>query len=294
MHLAFDMPTALKVVAVIVTFTFVRYIALSGLWYMVSYHWFREFFADHKLNARYADRKEILGELKLGTLNLINFCGFGVLILWLQAEGHTQVYTEVAQYGWGYLVASVALVFVIQDAFFYWIHRLLHTKFFMKHVHGAHHRFRNPSPFAAFAVHPVEGFLEVGFRPLILCLLPLHPYAIGFFLVASFVINVFGHGGVEVMFKGTTRHPILGLFNTPTHHYGHHKYVVANFSLYFTWWDKLMGTEHHAYHEDFEAAAVPLPSLPSPEPVAAEPSVSARIRPAFASASGASGMGYIG
>lgn len=290
MDLAFDLETALKLTALIVTFTFVRYIALSGLWYLVSYKWFQGFFADHKLNARYASRQEILGELKLGTLNLVNFVGFGVLILWLHNEGYTRLYTEVERFGWAYLIGSVGLVFVIQDAYFYWVHRLLHTKFFMRHVHGAHHRFRNPSPFAAFAVHPVEGFLEVGFRPLILCLLPLHPAAIGFMLIASFVINVFGHGGVEVMFKGTTRHPLLGLFNTPTHHYGHHKYVVANFSLYFTWWDKLMGTEHAAYHEDFEAVAVSIPSLSLPEPVAPLPAP----RPAFASASGAAELGYRG
>lgn len=290
MDLAFDLPTVLLLMAGILAFTFTRYIALSGLWYLVSYHWLKGWFAPHKLDQRYATRAEILGELKLGALNMINFCGFGALILWLHVHGYTRFYGEVEQHGWLYLVGSVALVFVIQDAFFYWVHRLLHTKFFMRHVHGAHHRFRNPSPFAAFAVHPVEGFFEVGFRPLIVCLVPLHPYAIAVLLTLSFVINVFGHGGVEVMFSGWTRHPLLGLINTPTHHYAHHKYVVANFSLYFTWWDKLMGTEHARYHEDFEAAAVPLPTFVAPEPTPSAPA------PSFAQISGScSGrFGYLG
>lgn len=281
-HLNFDLPTILTLVVGVFAFTFVRYVLFSGLWYMVSYHWLREWFQPHKLNARYPDAKTILGELKLGTLNLVNFGIFAVVILWLQVKGYTQVYTEVERFGWGYLLASLAIVFVVQDAYFYWLHRLLHTRFFMKHVHGAHHRFRNPTPFAAFAVHPIEGAAEVAFRPLILCLLPLHPIAIGIYVVASFVINVFGHGGVEVLPRGSTRGLITGLFNTPTHHYQHHKYVVSNFSLYFTWWDKLCGTEQAAYHEEFDEKAISLtdllPEVPAPahELIA---SCSARISP---------------
>ena len=28
-----------------------------------------------------------------------------------------------------------------------------------------------------------------------------------------------------------------------------------NFGLYFTWWDRWMGTEHPRYHERFESVA---------------------------------------
>jgi len=267
--LGFDLTTCAWVVGVVLAFTFTRYVVISGLWYLVAYRWLRDALHPHKNDARYPPAEVIWAELKLGTANLINFCGFGILILWLYVHGYTRLYFEVGQFGWAYLVLSVALVFVIQDAYFYWAHRLLHTKFFMKHAHGAHHRFRNPTPFAAFAVHPLEGFLEVGFRPIVLCLLPLHPGAIAFLLVSSFLINAFGHGGVEVLVRGWSRHPILGQINCPTHHYVHHKYVTANFSLYFTWWDRLMGTEHPAFHDEFEAVALPMPSFADPAPAPA-------------------------
>lgn len=266
--LAFDLPTCLAVVAIVFAFTFLRYVVISGTWYLVTYRWFREAFRPHKLNPRYPDRKQLLEELSLGTQNLVCFCGFAVLILWLHVEGHTLLYSDVARHGWAWLVLSVPCVLVVQDAYFYWTHRLLHWKPLMKWAHAPHHRFRNPSPFAAFAVHPLEGALEVGFRPLIVCLLPLHPAAIAVLLVATFVINAVGHGGVELFRAGWSRHPVLGLLSSATHHYVHHKYVTANFGLYFAWWDKLMGTEHPKMHEEFEAAAVRPSAAPAPAPLA--------------------------
>ena len=36
-----------------------------------------------------------------------------------------------------------------------------------------------------------------------------------------------------------------------THHELHHEKGGGNFGLYFTWWDRLMGTEHVEYHARF-------------------------------------------
>lgn len=274
----FDLRTCLLVVSVVFAFTFLRYVVISGAYYLVTYRWFRDVFAPHKLNPRYPARKQLLEELSLGTQNLVCFCGFAVLILWLHVNGHTRLYSDVEQHGVAWLVLSVPAVFVIQDAYFYWTHRLLHWKPVMRWAHAPHHRFHNPSPFAAFAVHPFEGFLEVGFRPLIVCLLPLHPYAIAVLAISSFVINAVGHGGIELFRSGWSRHPLIGLFSSATHHYVHHKYVNANFGLYFALWDKAMGTEHPKMHEEFEAACV----HPHHEPV---------VRPATPLAFAFSGSG---
>lgn len=262
-ELTFDAPTALAVAVGVFAFTFVRYVVVSGLYYLIAYHWLRDWFQPHKLNPRHPDRAQLWGEFKLGTANLVNFSLFAVLILYLYTGGHTRVYAEVdGALGVAYLLASLLALFVIQDAYFYWIHRLLHWKPLMKWAHAPHHRFRNPSPFAAFAVHPAEGFLEVAYRPLILCVLPLHPVTIAAYVVLSFVINAGGHGGIELYRSGWSRHWFFQYLGSASHHYVHHKYVNKNFSLYFTWWDKWMGTEHAAFHEEFERAAV----KPQPAP----------------------------
>jgi len=40
-------------------------------------------------------------------------------------------------------------------------------------------------------------------------------------------------------------------WNTTTHHDLHHSSGNTNFGLYFTWWDRWMGTEHPRYREEF-------------------------------------------
>jgi sterol desaturase/sphingolipid hydroxylase (fatty acid hydroxylase superfamily) len=39
------------------------------------------------------------------------------------------------------------------------------------------------------------------------------------------------------------------------HHDLHHSEGRHNFGLYFTWWDRMMGTEHPDYHARFETVA---------------------------------------
>jgi sterol desaturase/sphingolipid hydroxylase (fatty acid hydroxylase superfamily) len=47
----------------------------------------------------------------------------------------------------------------------------------------------------------------------------------------------------------------FGWITGVTHHDLHHQDARWNFGLYFTWWDRWMGTEHPEYVQRFEAAA---------------------------------------
>jgi sterol desaturase/sphingolipid hydroxylase (fatty acid hydroxylase superfamily) len=68
------------------------------------------------------------------------------------------------------------------------------------------------------------------------------------------VRNVLGHAGFELMPAGFARCRWLGWLTTATHHDLHHETFRWNYGLYFTWWDRLMGTEHPGYLERFDAA----------------------------------------
>ncbi|GMI43691.1 hypothetical protein TeGR_g2453 [Tetraparma gracilis] len=56
-----------------------------------------------------------------------------------------------------HLLASI----VIEDALFYWSHRILHDKWLFKHVHRKHHEFHNLAayPIASEYTHPVESIV---------------------------------------------------------------------------------------------------------------------------------------
>jgi Delta7-sterol 5-desaturase len=68
-------------------------------------------------------------------------------------------------------------------------------------------------------------------------------------------LNVLGHLGFEIYPKGFTKHSLLGINNTSTHHNMHHSLTNCNYGLYFNFWDKWMGTNHKKYHETFEKLA---------------------------------------
>jgi lathosterol oxidase len=69
------------------------------------------------------------------------------------------------------------------------------------------------------------------------------------------VRNVVGHLSMELFPSGAARHPILAWLTTTTHHALHHKDSRSNFGLYFTFWDRTMGTTHAKYDETFDRAA---------------------------------------
>ena len=56
------------------------------------------------------------------------------------------------------------------------------------------------------------------------------------------VRNVMGHSGVELMPRALGDSRWLGWINATTQDELHHSLFHYNYGLYFTWWDRLMGT----------------------------------------------------
>ncbi|MEM7779708.1 MAG: sterol desaturase family protein [Pseudomonadota bacterium] len=166
-----------------------------------------------------------------------------------------------------------ALIVALHDAYFYWIHRAMHTKRLFNATHLHHHKSRTPTPWTAYSFSSWEAAAEAAFVPLFLLATSLlglayAGFAMFLFLWHMIIRNVMAHAGHELFPAGWLDIPVLKWISTTTHHDLHHS-SGHNYGFYFTWWDKWMGTEHPRYVEEFNKNAKPL-RLPSIPPRAAE------------------------
>ena len=137
------------------------------------------------------------------------------------------------------LLQSLAGV-VVLDAWLYWKHRLLHSRWLFA-FHRGHHVFRDPTAFAGFAVGPVESLLT--FWPVVLVAVPQakHWAPIYFALVGGFILlNFYLHCGVTIPLLERVL-PLLRI-NTSLFHNVHHARANTHFGEALTLWDTLCGT----------------------------------------------------
>ncbi|MCL9998935.1 MAG: sterol desaturase family protein [Erythrobacter sp.] len=168
-------------------------------------------------------------------------------------------------WGTGWFWASLILMILAHDAYFYWAHRLAHRKGLFAWVHRRHHLSKNPSPFTAYSFDLAEAALMGAFVPLWVLIVPTDWVVVDLFVMHQIVRNTLLHCGIEASPARRDGRPLFDWMTTTTHHDLHHGTVGWNFGLYFTWWDRWMGTEHPEYHRHF-AAAVGRPALPATPP----------------------------
>jgi ferredoxin len=128
----------------------------------------------------------------------------------------------------------------------------MHLPRFYKFFHKVHHESTDPSPLTAYAFHPSEAVVEQLMHVVLPFMLPLNFGVILAWQMFSQLNNVLHHLGYEVYPKGWVKFPLLKYKAASTHHNMHHQLFNGNYSLYFTWWDKWMGTEFKDYETRHE------------------------------------------
>jgi len=232
-----------------------RYLLFAGLLYLLFYVWKKRTYLVKKIQTKFPERADLLREIGYSLSSMFIFALVGTSMFVLRTHGYTKIYTDFGEHSLLYFFFSVIVFIIAHDTYFYWMHRFMHWKKIYKYVHKVHHLSTNPTPWAAFAFHPLEALLEIGILPIMIFAIPLHPFAILVWVLYQTGMNVLGHLGFEVFPKGFTRHTITQLSNTSTHHNMHHRFVNCNYGLYFNVWDKWMGTNHAHYHETFDCIA---------------------------------------
>lgn len=241
------------------TFDLGRYLIAAGLLSLIL--WLAKQFTEarriQKRKASFDDyKREILSSLRTVLIFAVTTIS---TVLFIEA-GWVNIDRGVVN--WPIFALQLAAMIVAHDAYFYWMHRALHHKSLFRIAHLHHHKSRTPTPWAAYSFASIEAASEAAFVPAYLLLVsvlgaPMYDFAIFLFLAHMIVRNVMGHAGVELFPAGWIRSP-LGWITTTTHHDLHHSQGRSNFGLYFTWWDRWMGTEHPQYKERFDAVAKPM------------------------------------
>ena len=193
--------------------------------------------------------RQILRELAWSLSSCTIFAVMDVAVVLLSVAGVMQARVLDSTPAWPEFVGTVVALVLVHDTYFYWAHRLMHWRPIYHLAHATHHRSTRPTPFAAFAFHPVEAVIEYAFVPLIALVAPVHVMPLLVFGLVMTAMNVYAHLGVELMRRGFARRSPTRFLLTATHHDLHHTTPRYDFAFYFNVWDRLMGT----LHPDYEA-----------------------------------------
>ncbi|KAG6002883.1 hypothetical protein E4U21_002705 [Claviceps maximensis] len=158
---------------------------------------------------------------------------------WFLAEvrGKSLLYADVGDYGYAWLLISTVLYVGFNDFTIYWIHRLEHHPRVYKHIHKPHHKWIVPTPWAALAFHPLDGYVQSLPYHLFPFICPIQRYLYLVLFLAVQIWTILIHDGD--MFTG---HWAEKFINSPAHHTLHHIYFTVNYGQYFTWADTYFGS----------------------------------------------------
>lgn len=149
---------------------------------------------------------------------------------------YSMTYHDISEYSLSYFLLSLVLFTVWVETWTYWAHRWLHTyPFLYRHFHYVHHSFVATSPYAGFAFHPIDSFLQA-----------LPTYTASFFFPVWWGVTM-GHTVLISIWSISIHDHIpmvpCKLFLYAPHHTIHHdEGRLKNYGLMTSVWDRIMGT----------------------------------------------------
>jgi len=231
-----------------------RYLLLASLAFLIFYVLLKKKIAGKKIQQKFPRLLDYTREIGFSILTVFIMAFIPAIVIGSPSlSKYTRFYTDIQQHSMTWFVLAFPVMAIIHDTYFYWMHRAIHHPRVFKLVHLVHHQSTNPSPFAAYAFHPLEAILEAGIFLVFVFTIPVHFYHLIFFFLFMIIYNVYGHLGWELYPKGFSKHWLGKWINTSVNHNLHHQYFKGNYGLYFLFWDRLMGTIRPDYDERFEA-----------------------------------------
>ncbi len=184
-----------------------------------------------KIQDRPISKSQIHHELWHSFTSIIVF-GFSLLpIAFLVRSDHiTLAENTLFNTLWGLLALTLW-----NEVHFFLVHRLMHFRFFMRHIHYVHHRSGVPSVYSVYSFHWLEALL-LSTVPLTLApWLPLSPLSIFLYPIVSILLNYAGH--CNYRFGGGQGN---NWFQLGSRHNKHHSQGHGHFGFALPIFDKIL------------------------------------------------------
>ena len=229
-----------------------RYFVFATIIWVLFYVILYTRIKDKKIQSRMPSRGDQWREIMYSLGTMVIFAIISALFIGTPLRAYTQFYKDINEHSMFYFWAAFPIMFLIHDTYFYWMHRIMHHPQVFKWVHVVHHKSTNPSPWAAYAFHPLESFVEMGIFIIFIFIMPIHYIHLFGFFTFSVLYNMYGHLGWELYPKGFSKSRIGRWVNTSVSHNQHHQYFTGNYGLYLLVWDRWMGTLRRDYDTQFD------------------------------------------
>ena len=243
---------AAQIFPAIFTYDLLRYAIGAGSVFIIVNIMLARRLGARKIRAETAGRAQIFREVAASMRTVLIFSLVGLFIATGAELGLFEIYLDPSERGWAYFAANVLFLIVAHDAWFYWTHRLLHRFRPLRRWHMLHHRSFNPTPWTSYSFDAIDALINALYFPIAMFLMPSSVLAAVIFTWHMMIRNAIGHCGYEIFPARRDGRPLLDFLTAVTHHDLHHGAAGWNFGLYFTFWDRLMGTEHPDYLAEFK------------------------------------------
>lgn len=141
---------------------------------------------------------------------------------------------------WSIVLGVLFVVF--HDAYFYLVHRFLHTPFMMKYVHIVHHKSNPSNIWSSYSFHPIEALFYAWVSSIIF-IFDVNIYALLFATFYNDFFTILGHCWYELFDQKIKESWFYKYFATTTYHDVHHSHNNGNIGLYFTYLDLIFKTK---------------------------------------------------
>ena len=220
---------------VIITVSLLLFINFYGFVY--SYFITKKnFLKHHKIQNKYIGYDVLLKRIPLCLFNITVLIILNIIGIYFFHNIFLKEYSSISM-----VLIEIFVVLLIDDLFFYFLHRYMHSnKYIYKRIHKIHHRANTPIPIEYIYVHPIEwmsGMIGPFIGMILIGGISFYSYLI--YLVIRNIHELHIHSGIitSKIFK------IIPFYGTNEHHDIHHAKRDGNYSSTFTLLDFLFKTK---------------------------------------------------